>query len=124
MKSDIEGYNKIGADGKNIYGNLSRLAATKKIVVRIPVIPGFNNNPGIMEGIAEFLRDNGIYEAYLLPFHRLGSGKYTALGLKYAFSEYQPIKEDEIVYLAEIFETTENTPGWTNTPRAPSAGSS
>jgi pyruvate formate lyase activating enzyme len=103
LKSDIEGYNKIGADGKHVYDNLSRLAAISKTVARIPVIPGFNNSRDNMENFAEFLCDINIYETHLLPFHRLGSGKYKALGLKYDFEDCPPESTDNLKIFAEIF---------------------
>lgn len=90
LKTTLENYSKIGADGKRIYDNLSRLSAISKIIARIPIIPGFNDSCEIMQRLAGFLADINIHEAYFLPFHRLGSGKYKALGVEYAFEDCIP----------------------------------
>jgi len=102
IKCGIENYKEIGADGGLIYDNLSRLSRISKTIARIPVIPGFNDNGEIMENLAGFLCDNNIREAHLLPFHRLGSGKYKALGLKYAFEDCVPEPKGSLEKL-EIF---------------------
>ena len=103
LKGDIEEYKQIGANGRRIYDNLSRLSAVSKTVARIPVIPGFNNNNKIMDGLAEFLSGINIYETHLLPFHRLGSGKYKALGLKYDFENCVPESNESMECFVEIF---------------------
>jgi len=106
LKCDIESYKKIGADGKRVYNNLSRLSSITetKTVVRIPVIPGVNSNHEVINSFAGFLSDLNICEAHLLPFHRLGSGKYPALGLKYAFDDCVPESNDTIKSFIKIFE--------------------
>ena len=52
-------------------------------IVRTPVIPGFNNTAEDLQAIEDFLqnRPNVTYEK--LPYHRLGVGKYRALGRRY-----------------------------------------
>jgi len=88
LKCDIDGYKKIGANGQRVFENLSRLCMASKTVARIPMVPRFNED--MMETLADFLSTTGISEVHLLPFHRLGSGKYKALGLTYAYENHVP----------------------------------
>jgi len=57
-----------------------------------------------MQSFAEFLGDNKINEAHFLPFYRLGSGKYKAVGLKYDFENCIPNINDSIKCFIKIFE--------------------
>ncbi len=56
------------------------------LVVRTPVIPGFNDTPEDIREIIDFItaRPNLHYE--LLPYHRLGQSKYTYLGMEYSLA--------------------------------------
>lgn len=41
-----------------------------------------------------------INEVDLLPFHRLGSGKYTVLGMKYPYEKIKPLTSEELDRIA------------------------
>jgi pyruvate formate lyase activating enzyme len=56
------------------------------IRVRTPVIPGFNDTQEDIQEIVDFLKDYDV-EYELLPYHRLGTQKYTNLGLEYPLGE-------------------------------------
>ena len=80
----------VGSGNETILGNLKRLCelGTKEVVVRIPVIPGFNAKAADMEGIADFIRSLGnaaeaVRGVQLLPYHKYGERKYAMLGLEY-----------------------------------------
>jgi pyruvate formate lyase activating enzyme len=75
------------ADASLILSNLKNLAgAGGKIIVRIPVIPGFNDTPDVIDKICRFARDLGLSEVHLLPYHRYGQGKYRLLGRSLPFN--------------------------------------
>lgn len=58
----------------------------QKIRVRTPVIPGFNDTIEDIQAIVDFIiGENVDYE--LLPYHRLGTQKYTNLGQDYALGD-------------------------------------
>ena len=70
-----------GADNRRILENLARVAASgTPVVVRVPVIPGFNDSEQALVAIADRAAGLGIGRIDLLPYHRLGSSKYAALG--------------------------------------------
>ena len=63
--------------------NAKRVAESGQVrlVVRVPVIPGFNASKDEIEQIAAFAVGlKGVDELHLLPYHRFGEGKYAALG--------------------------------------------
>jgi pyruvate formate lyase activating enzyme len=72
-----------GARGGLIAGNLRRLAASGvEMLVRVPVVPGFNADEQQTRAIAEAVCAVPCAPAIeLLPYHRLGEGKYQSLGL-------------------------------------------
>lgn len=58
-----------------------------RLVIRLAIIPGFNDTEENLRKTAEFMKKNNLREINLLPFHRLGSSKYDQLGKKYEYSE-------------------------------------
>ena len=103
LKTDINGYQKISANGERIYDNLSRLSTISKTVARIPIVPGFNDSIAAMESFAVFLSTIKISGVHLLPFHRLGSGKYKALGQTYAYEDHPPTSPETLLRCIDIF---------------------
>ena len=77
------------------------LASDVPTVIRIPVIPGYNNSPADIIGFTALLQDLGAREVHLLPFHQMGDYKYEKLGLSYAFSGVPGMKNEELAPFAE-----------------------
>lgn len=76
-----------GAGNETILGNFRRVCEIfpeLPILVRTPVIPGFNDTEEEITAIRNFIprRANLRYE--LLPYHRMGQPKYAYLGRDYA----------------------------------------
>ena len=94
-----------GVDNFLILENLKKLSALgKEIWVRIPVIPGFNNDEGKMTEIAEFISSLfSVRQVTLMPYHTLGASKYKTLGLKYPYDTNLRISENELERFKEIF---------------------
>ena len=59
------------------------------MIIRTPVIPGINDTEENIRSIARFLRPGKNVKYELLPFHRLGDSKYTALDRVYPASSLQ-----------------------------------
>ena len=73
-----------GIDNTLIMQNLNSLTGSDiSVIIRIPIIPGFNDNHEEMEAIRDTLLPlkKNIRRIDLLPYHRLGRKKYEALGL-------------------------------------------
>lgn len=81
-----------GVSNARIRENLRAfLAQGASIWVRVPVIPGVNDEIGVQRAIAADLRAmNFTGRVELLPFHRLGASKYEGLDWEYAFYDAQP----------------------------------
>lgn len=95
-----------GVSNRRILENLARLAGSgKPIWIRIPVIPGVNDTPEEMSQIAAYLAPlKGIQWVELLPFHTLGSEKYTSLGRDYPARGLTPPSKQKLAELAKIIE--------------------
>lgn len=72
--------------------------------IRIPLIPGFNTGGEYVESMIKQLLSLGVEKVDLLPFHRLGSGKYKALGMKYPYENTKPLTAEEIGKIAENYK--------------------
>lgn len=72
-----------GRDNQLILDNLRALSdAGARIEVRIPLVPGCNDDEHTLLGMAEFLSQLRIERVKLLPYHALARSKYQALGMK------------------------------------------
>lgn len=71
-----------------ILDNFKRLAGKgAETIVRVPVIPTFNDTLHEMEGIIDFAtRLRNVREIHFIPYHTLGLGKYSLLEKKYDFT--------------------------------------
>jgi len=78
-------YEHTGVSNKLILANLLLLAQhTNRIIIRLPVIPGINDNNEHFELLASFLQPISISvrEINLLPYHSLAGKKYSRLERK------------------------------------------
>lgn len=58
-----------------------------RLVIRVPVIGGFNDDDDNVYKIIDFMKENDLYEINLLPFHRLGESKWIQLGEIYDYND-------------------------------------
>lgn len=83
-----------GAGNEQILRNLRWVAeCEKKLVVRTPVVAGFNNSPENIRATAAFLQDElkgRVLQYQLLPYRKIGTEKYASLGLSYPMGAYRP----------------------------------
>jgi pyruvate formate lyase activating enzyme len=75
----------VGVDNRGILDNLRALAdAGREVWVRVPLIPGVNDDEDNLHATARFVRSLArSYPICLLPYHRVGSDKYRRLGEEY-----------------------------------------
>jgi pyruvate formate lyase activating enzyme len=98
-----------GVDVGGPLGNLEYLAGRgAALTIRVPVIPGFNDDEASMRGILEFAAglpapaDGSPRRLDLLPYHDLAAGKYAGLGRAYAFPPGLRVDGARIVRYAEL----------------------
>jgi pyruvate formate lyase activating enzyme len=84
-----------------ILQNLAMLAERgSAVVVRVPVIPGVNDDADNMDDLSGFLLPLGLREIDLLPYHRFGSDKYRRLHLLYGMEGVAPPSDGQMEALA------------------------
>jgi pyruvate formate lyase activating enzyme len=96
-----------GVDNGLILSNIATLAGADwpgMLLVRIPVIEGFNDDEDNIRARADFLAQNGLEEVNLLPFHRLGDSKWQQLGMEYPYRDCGATAQGKMDSLAAIFE--------------------
>jgi pyruvate formate lyase activating enzyme len=81
---------------------LSRVA--KKVIIRIPVIPKFNDNDQNMKQIIDFALKNSIDEIHLLPYHDYGASKYKAIGRKYNLHDRKSPQKSQLDHFKKLIE--------------------
>ena len=103
--ADADDYTQIvGGDFTLVCRNMELLAVSNvETVVRIPIIPGYNETREYAKRLADVVQMSGLRSVMLLPFHRLGSGKYTALSLPYAYKDTEPPEEESMRDIAAVF---------------------
>jgi pyruvate formate lyase activating enzyme len=93
-----------GVANELIHENLIRLRKDfpdLEIIIRIPLIPGFNDDEENVSATAKFLAEIGINKLDILPFNILASAKYNALGRKW---KHAGVERQEDEYLARLKE--------------------
>jgi len=105
---DIEKHRQeTGVSDELILSNIEHIAALEKsarMIVRMPVVPGYNDSDENVLAMAQFLRKIGKHEVNLLPFHRLGVSKYEQLGMDYAYKDTQAPSVEKMNQIKKIFE--------------------
>jgi pyruvate formate lyase activating enzyme len=75
------------------------------IVVRTPIVPGFNDAPEAIRAICAFLEGlSGRVRYELLPYHRFGEPKYRKLGRVYPLAELEPPSAERMAELRQVVE--------------------
>jgi len=93
-----------GVSNKRILANI-RYAAMKNVpmVIRVPVVPGFNDDQENIKATAEFILKNTgscLCQLQILPYRPLGLEKYRYLGMEYPMKDYKIPEPGQ--YLAQI----------------------
>ena len=93
-----------GVSNKIILENARKILSMRrlKVVIRIPVVPGFNNANEQVKAIARFVKGSGGEMMELLPYHRLGQAKYRQYGMEFIFEDVEPPSEERMEQLREI----------------------
>ena len=107
-----------GADNKLILQNIKRTVELgKKLVIRTPVVMGYNADEENIRATGAFIRDElggRIVQYQLLPYRKMGTEKYDSLGLPYPMGDYEPpertVWEENLLRLADLLVTEYGLP--------------
>lgn len=76
-----------------------------ELIIRVPVIPTFNDTDREIAAIARFARSlPNVRRLHLLPYHRLGQDKYTGLSREYGMGELEPPTPEKMRRLLSVAE--------------------
>lgn len=97
-----------GGSNKLVLENLIKLDKERKeVIVRIPLIPGVNDDEKDVEEILGFLRSlENIHRLSLLPYHDLGKEKYKRFTLPYKIGTIQPPSRELIEKIRKRLESS------------------
>lgn len=95
-----------GQSNELILENLPKIARlAERLVIRVPVVPTFNDTPEEISAIAEFAASlPNVNELHLLPYHRLGQDKYRWLGRDYSLTHIEPPRDEKMQTLLAAAE--------------------
>lgn len=90
----LENANKVASSGQT------------ELIIRTPVIPGFNDTPEEIRGIAAYAAAlPGVKIMHILPYHRLGYDKYIGLGREYTMGNVEPPNQQKMENLKSVVES-------------------
>jgi pyruvate formate lyase activating enzyme len=94
-----------GVGNELILENVRKAAQlNKELIIRVPVIGGYNNDPENIRATAQFAAEIGAAELHLLPFHRFGENKYKKSGMEYHCTAHTP-SDSEMNNLLQIVQS-------------------
>lgn len=107
---DAKHFETTGVSNTLILENFKLLTQCgKDIMVRIPVIPGINDNRDYLERLKEFLietKTGSVRSINLLPFHKIGASKYKRFNIPYRMQGIEPPDKEKMQSLKEFFIET------------------
>jgi pyruvate formate lyase activating enzyme len=96
-----------GQSNELILSNLGKVLSIKEardVVIRIPVIPGYNDSGENIRESARFVAQLGFSQIELIPYHQLGASKYPQYGMIYQLDEIAPAAESALEGLRQLVE--------------------
>ena len=99
-------YRYTGVSNEMILANLKCLSRQgAKIIIRLPVIPGINNDRKNIERTGAFLSPlAGVNQVNILPYHRTAEAKYKNLGLQSDIADIKRLVRDDLESIARQLE--------------------
>ena len=85
------------------------LESGKDVFVRIPVIPGFNDDQVSLNKMIQFISENkreSMKRISLLPYHKIGKAKYEKFNIQYRMDNIEPPSRQKMNELKEYFSET------------------
>jgi pyruvate formate lyase activating enzyme len=85
-----------GSGNRDILNNIRRLCgAGADVLLRLPLVPGVNDDEENLRAVGGLAREIGpTHGAELMPYHRIGQGKYERLGKDYGLADVPDAAED------------------------------
>lgn len=96
-----------GVPNHKILENLKLLRdINKEVFIRIPIIPGINDNIDDLRDFRDFIRTlPNVKIVNLLPYHKIGQEKYNRLGKPYKILDVEEPTQEEMDFASEVIKT-------------------
>lgn len=97
---------KTGVYNEKILKNLEyAISINKEMLVRIPIIPKYNDSLDDAHKFGELFKEYKVNEVELLPFHQFGSKKYEYLNLDYEYKGVKSLDKSDLKDISKIIES-------------------
>ena len=94
-----------GMGNERVLANLERLAALdKETLIRIPLIPGCNDDDDNLRATADSIKRLGIAEVEIIPYHDFASAKYELIDLEYDLKNIKPYTSEQLAPRKRVIE--------------------
>ena len=100
-----------GKENTMMIENAMKIAESRqcKLIVRVPVIPGFNDTDEELMAIAKYADSlPRVEKMHILPYHNYGEGKYEGLGREYAMGSTVLPTDEHMRRYREMIEKSYN----------------
>jgi len=96
-----------GVSNELILENTERISALRPMIIRTPIVPGYNDSDDNITLTAKFAAGLGenLKRIELLPYHQLGVQTYAELGREYRLTGLEPPSNDHMKRLKKIIES-------------------
>jgi pyruvate formate lyase activating enzyme len=99
-----------GVSNVQILANLNLVLTTgKAVIIRIPVVPGYNDDPAHFERLKLYISGNktpALKKVCLLPYHKTGTSKYKNLNMSYRIGDVLTPSNGKMKELKVFFQET------------------
>ena len=98
-----------GVSNEKILENIRKVSNLgKNIIIRIPVIPNFNDSEESIKDTVKFVKNmKNIIKIELLPYHKLGVIKYERIGKTYLLKDINPPENSDLIKFKNIIEAND-----------------
>lgn len=94
-----------GVSNELILDNLKKLAMDgKRIWVRIPIIPGINDDDLNIKRTCEYIASLNLRDIFILPYHNIAMDKYKRLDMEYRIPDIPAPKDELMEKIADTFK--------------------
>jgi len=99
-----------GVTNRGILANFRLLLESgKDIMLRVPIIPGYNDDIDHLENLKKFIsgtQTGALKKISLLPYHKIGSSKYKRFNIPYRMTDIESPSKERMKELREFFSET------------------
>jgi pyruvate formate lyase activating enzyme len=94
-----------GVGNERILANARKVAELdKRVVFRIPMIPGMTATDENIAGLVTLLKDLGQEEVHLLPYHKMGESKLQRIDSTFEQLGIEPLSDEQLAEIKARFE--------------------